>query len=167
MGPQRLPTGLLFAKLATSREVRLSDRVSKYVPELREHGAADATIEQLLRMRSGLPYYYNLSFVLGSQLRGPPLTAEDRIAELARYELEFAPGSGFMYSNLGYVLLSVIAERATGQAWRTLLRERVFQPAQLEETGVFDETSSAEVARGHLPLEIVPGRTPVLLELPR
>lgn len=160
-------TGMLFAELVASGDVRLSDRVSIHVPELRDHDVGAATVEQLLRMRSGLPYYYDLSFVLGAQLRDEPMTTDDRVAELAEYELERPPGSNFLYSNLGYVLLSVIAERATSKNWRALLDERVFRPAGLRSTGVFDETGPDEAVSGHLPFEALPWGSPVMVELPR
>ena len=160
-------TGLLVAELVTTGDLRLSGTVSAHVPELGDGDIGDATVEQLLRMRSGLPYYYDLSFVLGAQLRDEPMNTADRIEALSEYELEFSPGSYFQYSNLGYVLLSVIAERATGEEWAALLTQRVFQPAGLQSTGVFDETKSDEAVPGHLPLEVRPWGTPAMIELPR
>ncbi|HEY7773772.1 MAG TPA: serine hydrolase domain-containing protein [Marinagarivorans sp.] len=94
----------------------------------------DVTLEQLLTHTSGLP----ANFPIGLMLKAAPAPGADRM--LAR---EFAvnailtkapkatPGSRFVYSNVGYTVAGVIAEKATGLAWETLIEQEIFTPLSL------------------------------------
>jgi len=46
----------------------------------------------------------------------------------------FAPGQGCRYNNCGYVLLGLMIERATGRAYRDVVRDEVFAPAGMADT---------------------------------
>lgn len=48
---------------------------------------------------------------------------------------KFAPGERFAYSNSGYVLLAAVIEKASGQAYATFLRENLFAPLGMNDTG--------------------------------
>ena len=41
------------------------------------------------------------------------------------------PGERFAYSNAGYAMLALIAERLAGKPYEELLRERIFKPLGL------------------------------------
>jgi D-alanyl-D-alanine carboxypeptidase len=56
----------------------------------------------------------------------------------------FAPGTGWAYSNTNYLLLGLIAERATGTPFPALVRTRILDPLGL--TSLY--TQVAEPARG-------------------
>src|SRR5215203_4393732 len=49
----------------------------------------------------------------------------------------FAPGEGCRYCNVGYVLLGLMIERATGSTYRSYISERVFIPARMNRSGFF------------------------------
>jgi CubicO group peptidase (beta-lactamase class C family) len=51
------------------------------------------------------------------------------------------PGSAFSYSNAGYVIAGLMAERATHQTWEALVREYVFAPLAMSHAG-FGPTAS-------------------------
>lgn len=78
-------------------------------------------------------------------------------AELLRrargYPLAFPPGSRFHYSNVGYRLLAMVAERTTGAAWPAFLHGEVFAPATMAAAGVFEPNAPA-------PPDLVGGRFP-------
>jgi CubicO group peptidase (beta-lactamase class C family) len=48
--------------------------------------------------------------------------------------LYFPPGSSFRYSNSGYALLALVAERASGMSFPEYLRTRIFQPLGMRDT---------------------------------
>ena len=89
--------------------VRLDQTIDAWLPEVPH--ASEITLEQLARHRSGIP----------PSLDAPLLDANPA-ADLARFQrepdLDFAPGTGFGYSRLGYVTLALALERATGTTWR-------------------------------------------------
>jgi D-alanyl-D-alanine carboxypeptidase len=48
----------------------------------------------------------------------------------------FEPGQGYAYSNTDYVLLGLVIEEATGRSWREVVRDRVIEPLDLENTSL-------------------------------
>ena len=107
-------TALAILLLERDGKLRLEDRVRTHVPELPEHAAA-ITIRQLLHHTSGLRDYFTLSALAGN----PPdsvITERGVLNMLARQtRLNFEPGAEHLYSNSGYVLLSIIVHRVAGR----------------------------------------------------
>lgn len=146
-----------FAIVRLAREGRLTldDDVRKWVPELHDFGTP-ITIRHLLHHTSGLRDYFEL---LGS--RGWPfdgtLTEEEFLRLVSRQrELNFAPGSQHLYSNTGYVLLSVIVSRARGQSLRHYMQENVFAPLGMT-ASVFRDDHRMLVPGRALAYEAIPG----------
>jgi CubicO group peptidase (beta-lactamase class C family) len=48
---------------------------------------------------------------------------------------ELAPGSGFAYSNAGYIIAGAILERIYDQPWEALMTERIFEPLDMTSCG--------------------------------
>jgi len=99
------------------------------------------TIEHLLAHRSGIGDYVD-------ETSGAPVDAylmpvpvhrlsetEDYLAVLDGYPQVFEPDARFQYCNSGYVVLALIAERATGIAFRELMASRVLEPAGMRSSG--------------------------------
>ena len=59
--------------------------------------------------------------------------------------LDFEPGTEFKYSNTGYVLLSVIIERASGEAFAKFMNHAIFQPLEMNDSAIFNLSSSKSV----------------------
>jgi CubicO group peptidase (beta-lactamase class C family) len=61
----------------------------------------------------------------------------------------FAPGEGCRYCNVGYVLLGLMIERATGSSYRSYVAEHVFAPAGMNRSGFFRmDVVETDVAEG-------------------
>lgn len=61
----------------------------------------------------------------------------------------FAPGEGCRYCNVGYVLLGLMIERATGSTYRSYVGEHVFAPAGMNRSGFFRmDVVEPDVAEG-------------------
>lgn len=101
-----------------------------WLPEFEGDGRERVTIRHLLSHSSGVLYEpSNMETLLEQQL---PL---DELVEAAFTEpLLFPPGSGVAYSDLGYALLGLVAERATGESLARLMQELIFEPAILQES---------------------------------
>lgn len=114
-------------------KLQLDDRVKTHIPELPAY--ADAiTIRQLLHHTSGLRDYLTLSSLAG---HSSDFVITDRgvLKMLARQaQLNFAPGTDHLYSNSGYVLLSLIVQRVTGRPLDDFARERIFTPLNMRST---------------------------------
>jgi CubicO group peptidase (beta-lactamase class C family) len=102
--------------------------------------ADDVTVEHLLSHRSGIGDYIDeeaggaiSDYVLPvpvHELAAP----EDFVRILDGYPPKLAAGTGFSYCNGGYVLLALIAERASGLSYHDLVLERVCGPAGMKDT---------------------------------
>ena len=75
-------------------------------------------------------------------------TTEQYLAALDGHPTKFAPGERFAYCNGGYVVLALIAERATGVPFHDLVRRRVCEPAGMLDTAFLrsDELPRAPLA---------------------
>ncbi|MEV7972964.1 serine hydrolase domain-containing protein [Cellulomonas sp. NPDC089187] len=61
------------------------------------------------------------------------------------------PGQTFRYNNAGFVLLALVAERATGVAFAELVGQRVFTPAGMSHSGFpRSDEPTADLARHYL-----------------
>ena len=63
------------------------------------------------------------------------LETADFLPQFAHRAANFAPGAGCRYNNCGYVLLGLMIERATGQSYRDVVRERIFRAAGMVDSG--------------------------------
>src|SRR6266542_4802169 len=89
------------------------------------------TVEHLLSHRSGIGDYLDeeAGFEVDEYVMPVPVhelaTTEDYLAVLDGHASKFAPGERFAYCNAGYVVLALIAERASGVPFHELVLQRV------------------------------------------
>ena len=116
-----------FAILLLAKEGKLSleDDVHQYIPELHDFGSA-ITINHLIHHTSGLRDQWRLLTLAGWRL--DDVITKHRIMKLVmrQRELNFEPGSEFLYSNTGYTLLAEIVERVSGKTLAEFCHERIF-----------------------------------------
>ena len=97
-------------------------------------------VEHLLAHRSGIGDYLDeeLDLDLSDYLLPVPAqqlaTTEAYLAVLDGHPQKFAPGERFAYSNSGYVLLALIAERTAATPFPDLVRDLVCGPAGMDDT---------------------------------
>ena len=98
------------------------------------------TVEHLLAHRSGIGDYYDEDIVREPLDYVSPVpvhelgSTEDYLRALEGFETKFPPDERFSYSNGGFVVLALIAERASGTSFYELLRQRVCEPAGMVDT---------------------------------
>jgi CubicO group peptidase (beta-lactamase class C family) len=132
-------TAAAILTLVEDGRLRLDDRARLWLPSL--PAATDSvTIHQLLTHTSGLIDYEDVI--------PPGTTAQLHDADVLRLlesqdNTYFAPGTGYRYSNSGSALLALIVERESGLPFATFLRERIFQPLGMHNTGVSDVPNRA------------------------
>lgn len=94
------------------------------------------TLRQLLSHTSGLPDYGGVPAYSEAVKANPssPWSTE-AFLELAQTQgLQFAPGTGWGYSNIGYLLLKCILERTTSLSIQKLLDQVIFRHLSLKKT---------------------------------
>jgi CubicO group peptidase (beta-lactamase class C family) len=100
----------------------------------------DVTVEHLLSHRSGIGDYLDeeTELDLAAYLMPVPVhelaSTEQYVAALEGREPKFEPGERFAYCNSGYVVLALLAERTSGLPFHELVRQRVCEPAGMDDT---------------------------------
>lgn len=67
-----------------------------------------------------------------------------------------APGSAFLYSNLGYVVAGRMLELTTGKSWEDLMEEELFRPLGMDGAGFGPPARLASAPWGHSPKPVDP-----------
>lgn len=117
-------------------------------------GWQGVTLYQLLTHTAGAKR--NFSLFVHAQSPAPGLermAARERavLAEL-RKAPEYTPGRRFSYSNVGYTMAGVMAEKVTGQPWEVLMKQAVLKPLTLNSAGFgapVDSGTPLSQPRGH------------------
>lgn len=123
-------TAVAVMVLADQGELRLSDRVVKFIPEFSEGDRKNITIEQLLTHTSGLPDQLPENNAL--RARHAPLS--EFLRGTLRTPLLFAPGTRYHYQSMGILLAAGIAERVTKTTLPEFLAKEVFAPSGMTRT---------------------------------
>ena len=132
-------TAVLILQLIDEGKIHPDSAISAYLPEYRRDVGRQVTVHQLLTHQSGIPNYTSLPYVWSDSLALRYATSK-LIRKFGSKDLEFRPGTQFSYNNTGYLLLSAIAEKVTGEPFDVLLTRRVLKPAHLSHTAVDDRT---------------------------
>ena len=138
-------TATAIMLLVADGKLRYDDPVTALLPGL-PGWARGVTLRHLLNHTSGIPDYED--FVPDSQ--SAQVHDADIPALLARAPgPKFAAGTRYDYSNSGYVLLALVAERAAGKRFADLLRERIFAPLGMTGTVALEEGRSTVPHRAY------------------
>ncbi|GGG91346.1 serine hydrolase [Glycocaulis albus] len=138
-------TAAAILLLAEEGRLSLDDTLDQYFPDFPR--SDEVTIRQLLQHTSGIRNYTSLEGFMGTTA---PLDHDEprMVAYIANADplYDFDPGTGWSYSNSGYMLLDYIAERVAGEPLADFLRTRIFDPLGMNHTRMDNAA------------EIVPGR---------
>jgi len=160
-------TATLCARLIEQGKLKWDSKVGDLFADQAEQIHADwrgVTLEQLLSHRASLPSIPPLPLWL--KLVGHDGSRDGREMLLSGGWLKsapaVAPGSKWEYSNAGFMLAGLMAERAADKDWETLMREQLFQPLGMNSAG-FGAPGSADKVdqpRGHnaFGIAIKPGK---------
>ncbi len=135
-------TATIIAMLVEEGKLRFDQTVGESFPELAEEILPvykDVTLDQLLTHRGGI--VANVPPTLWIKLMSTQDSvhpAEQRM-KLIRGVLSTkpaaTPGTESVYSNAGYAIAGVIAEKASGVTWEELMSEKLFKPLDMQSAG--------------------------------
>ncbi len=131
-------TIVLLIQLQEEGVLSLDDQLSKWLPEwaAKLPNGDNMTLRQIAQHTAGLWDYAD--DIIGGGLADPAKMKQSYTpAELMQYCVDkgkpyFAPGEDWHYSNCGYILLGLIAEKAAGQSLSELYQQRIFDPLGLK-----------------------------------
>ncbi|MVO85290.1 serine hydrolase [Streptomyces sp. p1417] len=134
-------TAAVVLLLADDEDLDLDDSAASYLPELRE--LPDVTVRHLLAHTAGLP-------------TGPDSDTAAR-STVSRYlsgvctarDALFAPGTGFSYSNAGYIAAGRLVEQVTGMTWQEAVQALLLDPLGTDPAFLGDPAPTRPSAAGH------------------
>ncbi len=143
-------TAVAVMQLVESGRLSLDDRLDSRLDEtwLPREVSRRITIGQLLTHRSGLGSFLEGDFQNASRRLYREL---DDYKPLVRGETPaFEPGAQFRYSDTGMLLLGAVIEKTTGGSYFDYVRDHVFQPAGMTDTGSWPmDEPVADLAMGY------------------
>ena len=129
-------TGIAITQLAQEGKLDFKDPIIKHLPDYpNKDVGAKVTIQQLLTHTSGMGSYVNDKF---RTERTKLTTIAAHFPLFVNDPLSFSPGEKFEYSNSGYMVLGAIIERVSGQDYYTYVREHIFRPAGMADSGFYE-----------------------------
>src|SRR5580698_3867179 len=126
-------TAMAVVLLESDGKLSLNDDVHKYLPELPDYGKK-ITLRNLLQHTSGVRDQWQTLALAGWDMQD--VIAQDQILRMMfrQKELNFPPGTRYLYSNAGFTLLAEIVARVSGQKFPQFCNERIFVPLQMTHT---------------------------------
>jgi D-alanyl-D-alanine carboxypeptidase len=134
----------LILLLEDDGKLSISDPVAKWIPGI--SGGDKITIRQLLSHTSGLQDYWPQDYSFPAMEQ--PTTPQGIIDRWAKKPLDYAPGTRWQYSNTGYVVAGMIAEKAGGAPLWDQLEARLFKPLGIKPLPI-EETNGAAFPQGY------------------
>lgn len=128
-------TAVLILQLKDEGKINLQSKITDYLSWYRKDTGGKITIEQLVKHTSGIPNYTAQANAMDDIAAHNYLPKE--IAEKhCSGDLEFEPGTKFKYNNSAYFLLGVIIEEITKKTYAQNLKERIFEPLKMKDSGI-------------------------------
>lgn len=158
-------TATAILLLMEEGKISLDDQISRYLPNTPEAWKL-ITVRHLLTHTAGFPG-------IGFEFRTLPERRSYTTAQMFKAATEnlmrFAPGEQWRYSNVGYFLLGMIIEKASGQYYGEFVTERFFKPLNMAATSVPDQWKIIKNRADVYTLrdgELVHNRRPAHIQLP-
>jgi len=131
-------TAFALALLESRGLLSIDDEIHAFFPELPDFGHP-ITIRNLLNHTSGMRSLHGIVSIAGWR-EDDRRTNEDILRIMMRQEdLNFEPGSEYLYCNTGYMLAAMIVERVTGARFPDWMAANVFGPLGMTRTSVQDD----------------------------
>jgi CubicO group peptidase (beta-lactamase class C family) len=127
-------TSMVIMQLVREGKIKLDEKITTYLPDYRKDTGDRVTVRHLLTHTSGIPSYTSIPGFFQNQSRDP-YPVGDFVKKYTMGDLEFEPGSRYVYDNSGYFLLGAIIERVTGKSYEKNLQERIFDPLGMQDSG--------------------------------
>jgi CubicO group peptidase (beta-lactamase class C family) len=134
-------TAVAALTLVQAGKLSLQDPVGKYLPGLQDRSLAAATVHQLLTHTGGTGDVFGPEFF---ENKNSLREHADYVRLFAARRPLFEPGSRWMYSNFGFVLLGAVIERVSGQSYYDYVAAHVYAPAGMSSTGSDPEDRAVE-----------------------
>jgi CubicO group peptidase (beta-lactamase class C family) len=125
-------TAMAILILQERGKLKVEDPIGKHIDDAPKAWEG-VTIHHLLTHTGGV-HSYTDDLVYRTKMMMPE-TVKSMIARFRDKPLDFRPGERFHYSNSGYFLLGAIIEKVSGKSYEAFLKEAIFDPLGMKDTG--------------------------------
>ncbi len=130
-------TAFLIYNLYKTNQLKYDERLGDIFQELNKTGLSDITVGELVNHRSGLARYPSVSSIIsGIFVRGDNSKSATP-SYLQKTKMYSSKKGQFNYSETGFVFLKLIIEKYTGKSYENVLKEQVFEPADMRNSSVY------------------------------
>lgn len=130
-------TATAIMLLQQNGKLSVQDSICKYMPEC-PAGWQQITLHHLLSHTSGLAKHDKAADYLKTAMM--PMSVRQLIDNFKNKPADFKPGEKFDYNNNGYILLGYVIEKLSGQSYEAFLRENIFRPLDMANSGYDQHT---------------------------
>ena len=127
-------TALAIVQLVEQGKLSFDDTIENYVQELPAEAAKKITIEHLLTHTSGLGDIFTPAYFADMNHVD---TVDAFISYIVDQPLRMETGTGFDYSNGGYIVLGRIIEEVSGENYYSYVRNNIFKPLGMADTDFY------------------------------
>lgn len=138
-------TAMALLLLEDEGKLSLDDKVSKWIPGI--SGGDRIALRQLLNHTSGLQDYWPQDFSFPAMAQ--PTTPQGIVDRWAKKPLDFQPGEQAQYSNTGYVIAGMVAEKASGEPLMRYLQRKIFRPLGMTSVINQDDATGSKYPSGY------------------
>jgi D-alanyl-D-alanine carboxypeptidase len=144
-------TAVSILQLVQAGKIALNDPVGKYLTDYpNKEIATKVTIQHLLTHTGGTGDFFGPQF---EAHRLELKTLQDYLELYGERAPEFEPGSRWVYSNYGFLMLGVIVERVSGKTYYDYVNENIYKPAGMTSTASLPEDQSVrDLSVGYMQL---------------
>jgi CubicO group peptidase (beta-lactamase class C family) len=158
----KLVTATGIMKLNENGKLSLNDKAfgpdgilnDPYFSEPKDKRVYDITVAQLLGHEAGWSQRYGdqmfMPMIVAEKMGiKPPADTKTIVRFALDKRLQYTPGTGRAYSNLGYSILGLIIEKVSGMSYEDYCRKEIFEPI-----GIYDMTIAGNTASEKTPFEV-------------
>ena len=131
-------SAVALLQLEEKGKLKLSDNVSKFIPEL-PNWANEVTIKDLLQYTSGIPNVEWKKIKNDQDIFNGLLSVE---------KLDFKPGTDYDYNNNNLFLRQLIIERLTGIPFKNYAENFIFKPLEMNSSVMTPFENEKNIAKG-------------------
>jgi CubicO group peptidase (beta-lactamase class C family) len=129
-------------------KISVEDDIRKYFPELPDYGRV-IRVKHLLAHTSGLRDQWAILTLAGWRM-DDVITTEQIIKLVCNQkELNFDPGTQFLYSNTGYTLLAELIKKVSGKSFSEYTNSKIFQPLEMNDSRFYDDHNKLIMNRAY------------------
>ncbi|MGA9289750.1 MAG: serine hydrolase domain-containing protein [Anaerobacillus sp.] len=139
----KLFTAIGIAQLVEKKQLSFETKLMDCLDVSFPHFDENIKVHHLLTHTSGIPDYFDEDVMENFEdlWKQTPMyllkSLQDFLPLFQNGEMVAEPGKTFHYNNAGYIVLGLIIEQQTGMAFQHYIKENIFKPAGMNDSGYF------------------------------